>query len=136
MKRHRKSQTGNSLLEAALTLGLFTTFLFTLFDFGWVLFLHQTIVNQARAAARYGAVNPGSTSAIQNMVIYSKTSGSGSGVVGLTAANVTVNRNGAAGGTDDRIVIKVSGYRYTLVTPGWAGSFRGKDVVVSMPVEN
>jgi Flp pilus assembly protein TadG len=137
MKTHRHRQRGNALLESALTLGLFVIVLFSLFDFGWVLFLHQTIVNQARAAARYGAVNPADTSAIQNMVVYSKTSGGrGRGVAGIIPANVAVSRNGATGGSDDRIVIRVSGYRYTVVTPGWAGSFPGKDIVVTMPVEN
>jgi Flp pilus assembly protein TadG len=135
MKTHRNRQ-GSAVVEAALTLGLFLTVVFSLVDFGWVLFLHQTLVNQARAAARYGALNPSDTTGIRNMVLYSSTTGSGSGVVGLTASNVTVNRNGTAGGTDDRIVVTVTGYRYILVTLGWAGSWPGKDVTVSIPVEN
>jgi hypothetical protein len=136
MKSHTQRRAGNAIIEAALTLGLFVTFLFSLFDFGWVLFIHQTIVSQARGASRYGAINPGDTTGIQNMAIYGQTTGSGSGIAGLTSSNVNVNRQGTAGASDDRIVVKVSGYRYHLVTPGWAGTFRGKDIVVSSPVEN
>ena len=134
-RRRRNRQAGNAIIEAGLTLSLFMILIFSLFDFGWVLFLHQTIVNQARAAARYGAVNPGNTTEIRNLVLYGKTTGSGNGMMGLTPSNVSISRSGTAGGVDDRIVITVAGYRYTLVTPGWAGSFRGKDVVVSIPVE-
>jgi len=132
----RKRQRGNTIVEATLTLVLFTTILFSLFDFGWVLFFHQTLVNQARAAARYGAVNPASTTAIQNMVLYNSTTGSGTGILGLTASNVVVNRNGTAGGIDDRIVVKITGYNYRLITLTWAGLHSGKDIIVAMPVEN
>ena len=124
------------MLEACLTLTLFLTLLFTICDTGWELFYHHTLMNQARAAARYGAVNPGDTTAIQNMALYNSTTGSGSGVLGLTSSNVNVNRSGTAGGTDDRIVVTITGYHYTLVTFGWAGPHAGQDIIVAAPVEN
>jgi hypothetical protein len=123
------------MIEATLTLSLFLTVLFSLYDFGWVLFFEQTLVHQARTAARYGAVNPGDLTAIQNMAVYSATSGSGSGIFGLRTSNVTVTRNGQ-GTTSDRITVTISGYQYTLITLGWAGSYNGKDITVSIPVEN
>ena len=123
------------MIEATLTLSLFLTVLFSLYDFGWVLFFEQTLVHQARTAARYGAVNPGDLTAIQNMAVYSATSGSGSGIFGLQTSNVTVTRNGQ-GTTSDRITVTISGYQYTLITLGWAGSYNGKDITVSIPVEN
>ena len=137
MKRTRGCihQRGSALIEATLTLTLFLTFLFSLFDFGWVMFYHQTLVHQARTGARYGAVNPGDLTAVQNMVLYNQTTGSGSGILGLQASNVSVGRS-AAGTTNDRINVTVSGYKYVLITFGWAGSYTGKPITVTIPVEN
>jgi len=115
-----KGRRGNAMVEACLTLTLFYTIVFSVCDFSWELYYHQALMNQARAAARYGAVNPVSTTAIQNMVLYNSTTGSGSGVLGLTSSNVNVAREGTAGGTDDRIVVTVTGYHYTLITFVWA----------------
>jgi hypothetical protein len=124
------------MLEVCLTLSLFMTMIFGIYDTGWELFYHQTLMNQARAAARYGAINPSSTTAIQNMVLYNTTTGSGSGVLGLTSSNVNVSRSGTAGGSDDRIVVTITGYHYTLITFAWAGTHTGQDIIVDMPVEN
>ena len=131
-----KNRRGSAILEATFTLVLFYTILFSLFDFSWELFNYQTLMNQVRAGARYGAVNPGSTTAIQNMVLYNSTTGSGSGVLGLTSSNVNITRTGTAGGADDRIAVTLTGYRYTLITFVWAGSHGGPDITASMPVEN
>ena len=133
--RQRK-QRGNAIVEASLTLVLFATMVFTLFDFGWTLFYHQMLVNQARAAVRYGSTNPSDTTGIQNMVLHSNTAGTGPSTLGLTTSNVQVNRNGTAGGVDDRIVVKITGYHYNMITFAWAGSHAGKDIIVSIPVEN
>jgi Flp pilus assembly protein TadG len=135
-KKTRGGQRGNALIEAALTLSLFLTMLFSLYDFGWILFFHQTLVHQARTGARYAAVNPGSLTNAKNMVLYNQTSGSGSGIFGLTPSNVSVTRNGTAGNIDDRITVTISGYQYSVLTLGWAGSYNGKSITVSIPVEN
>jgi hypothetical protein len=131
----RAGRRGSAMIEATLTLSLFLTVLFSLYDFGWVLFFHQTLVHQARTAARYGAVNPGNLTAIQNMALYNATSGSGTGLFGLQSANVNVSRNGQ-GTTSDRITVTISGYQYTLITMGWAGAYDGKTITVTIPVEN
>jgi Flp pilus assembly protein TadG len=132
----RRNRRGDAVVEATLTLVLFSTMVFSLFDFGWMLFYHQTLVNLARAAARYGSVNPTDTTGIQNMALYNSTTGSGPGVLWLTTSNVQVSRAGTAGGTDDRIVVKITGYQYKLITFAWAGSHNGQDITVTIPVEN
>jgi hypothetical protein len=33
-------------------------------------------------------------------------------------------------------MVTISGYQYTVITPGWAGSHNGKPITVSIPVEN
>jgi len=131
-----RSRRGNAVVEASMTLVLLSTIIFSLYDFSWELFFHQTLTSQARAGARYGAVNPGSTTAVQNMVLYNSTAGSGPGVLGLTSANVNVSRNGTPGGADDRMVVTITGYHFTLITFAFAGSHGGADIVVSSPVEN
>ena len=144
MMKHTQSRSrlrnrqGNVIVEAAFTLLLFMTMILSLFDFSWMLFYHQTLMNQARAAARYGAINPADTNGIQNMALYNSTTGNGNanGVLGLTSSNVSVTRSGTAGGIDDRIVVKITGYHYNLITLAWAGSHSGRDIIVSIPVEN
>jgi hypothetical protein len=57
--RDRKRQQGSVMIEASLVLMLFLTILWSLFDFGFSLFLHQSFVHEGRTGARYGAINPG-----------------------------------------------------------------------------
>lgn len=136
MKLRKGQEKGAVTIEATMTLSLFLVMVFSLFDFGFSLFLHETYLHQARTGARYGAVNPGDLSAIKNMVLYNQTTGSGTGLMGLSPSSVTVARNGTAGDTDDRIVVTVSGYTFTLITPGWSGSRTGQPITVTLPVEN
>jgi Flp pilus assembly protein TadG len=134
--RCRKSQRGNAIIEATLTLSLFLTVLFSIYDFGWVLFFHQTLVHQARTGARYAAVNPASLTSAKNIVLYNQTSGSGNGILGIDPSTVSVTRTGTAGAIDDRVIVTISGYQYNVITLGWAGTYNGKTITVSMPVEN
>ena len=134
--RSRTRRRGNSLVEATLTLTLFLTFLFSVYDFGWVLFYHQTLVHQARIGARYAAVNPGNLTAAKNLVVYNQTSTGSTGMLGLQPSNVTVTRLGTPGDVDDRVNVTISGYQFVFVTLGFAGTYNGKPVTVSIPVEN
>ena len=133
----RPNQRGNALVEATLTLTIFLTLIFSLYDFGWVLFFHQTLVHQARTAARYGAVNPGDLGAIQNMAVWGQpTQGAAAAaILGLQPSNVLVTRNNPGAGSDS-ISVTISGYQYTMITFGWAGAHTGKPITVNIPVEN
>jgi hypothetical protein len=129
-------ERGAASVEAALSFMVFIIILFSLFDFGWTLFLHQSYVNQARYGARWGAINPSDTNAIKNVVLYNSQTGSGTGYLGLDPTNVTVSRLGTAGTTSDRIVVTISGFTFFYITPGYAGQKTGKPIIVSVPVEN
>src|SRR5579863_4077166 len=119
--RCRKGRRGNAIIEASLTLSLFLTLLFSIYDFGWVLFFHQTLVSQARMGARYAAVNPTSLTAAKYIVLYNQTSNvGGDGILGVSPSDVSVTRDGTAGAIDDRITVTISGYQYQLITLGWA----------------
>lgn len=136
-KKYRQGQRGNAIVEATLTLTLFLTILFSIYDFGWVLFFHQTLVHQARTAARFAAVNPTSLASAKNIALYNQTADlGGAGILGLDPSNVSVTRDGTAGATDDRITVTISGYQYQFITVGWAGTYNGKTITVSIPVEN
>jgi Flp pilus assembly protein TadG len=136
-KQCRKSRRGNAIVEATLTLTLFLTVLFSIYDFGWTLFFHQTLVHQARTGARFAAINPGSLTLAKNIVLYNQTADiGGAGILGIDPSNVSVTRNGTAGATDDRITVTISGYQYQIITLGFAGTYNGKTITVTMPVEN
>jgi Flp pilus assembly protein TadG len=126
------TRKGTAIVEAALTLGLYLTILFTLFDYGYVLYLHQTLSNSAETAARYGALNPTDTNGIVNYVLYHQVTGSGTGQFGLTSSNVTVNRSGQ-GTSADRITITITGFKFPAIWP--AATNTGKDITASLPVE-
>lgn len=127
-----KRRSGTALVEATLTLGLYTAIVFSLVDFGFVMYLHQTLASRAEGAARYGALNPTDTTGMTNMVLYNSTSGSGTGIFGLTSSNVTAARSGS--GVTDRVTISISNFRYLMISPGISNT--GKTISVTMPVEN
>jgi TadE-like protein len=132
-----RARAGSALIEASLVTMLVLTMILSIFELGYVLFEHHTLLYQARQAARFGAVNPSNLTAVQNMVLYGQTSaptGLSSGKFGLTAAMVNVARSDA-GTPQDRLVITISNYTYTLVLPFLAGSFTGRPIQVGIPVE-
>jgi Flp pilus assembly protein TadG len=130
---NRKTKRGATIVEASLTLTLFILVIFTLFDLGYVMYVHQTLAERARAGARYGSLNPTDTTGMRNVALYYSTTGSGAGVLGLTSANVSAVRSGS-GTTADRVTVTISGYRFFAVWPGRTG--QGLPITVSMPVEN
>jgi Flp pilus assembly protein TadG len=129
----RRKQKGATLVEASLSLTLFVLVIFTLFDLGYVMYIHQTLTERARAAARYGSLNPTDTTGMKNVAVYYATTGSGTGVLGISPSNVTAVRAGS-GTTADRITVTISGYNFFAVWPGRTRG--GLPIAVSMPVEN
>jgi len=131
-KPQKSRESGTALIETALSLSLYDAIVFSLFDFGYIMFLHQTIAARVEAAARYGALNPTDTTGMKNYVLYYAPTGSGSAIFGLTTSNVTATRTGS-GTADDRVVVTVSGYKFPAIYPAMSGN--GRPVTVSMPVE-
>ncbi len=125
-------QRGQAMVEAALVLTVFMMVILGLVNFGFVMWMHQTIEHRARAAARYGVINPGDTTGMQNMVLYNSTTGTGAGMFGLTASNVSAGEYSTSS-FEDRVIVTVSGYKYFLWFPGIQST--GKDITVSLPVE-
>ncbi len=143
-RKSNKRERGSVFVETAL---IFTTFAFMLigtFDFGQFLFVHQSLVERARNAARWGVINdPTNHSAIQNMVLYNQSNlpgnqlGGGNdappGFLGLTSDMVQVSDVGS--GTDDyRLVLLITNYPYVILSPYIGGTYRGPNIMISYPI--
>ena len=137
VSRRHKSR-GNVLVETALIFIVFAALLIGAFDFGQFLFIHQALVERARSAARWGAVNdPTNATAIQNMVLYNQSSrpdgDSRASYFNLTTDNVSVTNPDS--GTDQyRLNVQISGYSYNILSLYIAGSYTGPPVSVSVPL--
>jgi Flp pilus assembly protein TadG len=135
--RRRQTSKGSALVETALIFLAFAGLLIGAFDFGQFLFIHQALVERARYAARWGAINdPTDSTSITNMVRYYQAATPPSGTASyfnLTASNVTVTNPGS--GTDDyRLNVQISGYSYIVLSPYIAGSYTGPPITVSVPL--
>ena len=124
-------------VESALIFLAFATMLIGAFDFGQFLFIQQALVERARYAARWGAVNdPADTVSISNMVRYHQAATPAAGTAsyfGLTAGNVVVTDPDH--GTDTyRLNIRISGYSFITVSPYLRGSYKGPTINVSVPL--
>jgi Flp pilus assembly protein TadG len=141
--KNRRGSRGAVMIEAVLTLMLFLIFVFSLFDFGYVLFVHHTLMHQARTAARYGILIDASTgenqTKIRNVFLFNDPDGregATTGTLGLNASNVTVAFRPKTTGTPvARLMITVQGYQFGLITPGFAGIYGGQNIVASLPME-
>ena len=135
--RRRRTSKGSVFVESALIFMAFAGMLIGAFDFGQFLFIHQALVERARYAARWGAINDATDSAsITNMVLYNQVGTPPSGTASyfnLTAANVQVTNPGS--GTDDyRLNLRIAGYSYAVLSPYITGIYTGPQIIVSVPL--
>jgi len=101
-----------------------------------VLYFHQSLVERARAAARYGAINPTDTTGIQNMAVYnSSTATTDITLPGLTTAMVNVQDLGV-NTPEARIMVTISGYPINFISPYIAKQFNNRPVIVCISAEN
>jgi Flp pilus assembly protein TadG len=136
-RQRQKRSRGAVLVETGLIFVAFSFMLMGAFDFAQFLFIHQALVDRARSAARWGAVNdPTNTSAIQNMVLYNQATvpeGATSGVFGLTSDVVSVSTEDSA--TDNyRLVVAITNYQYAMISPIIGGTHTGPNIVISVPL--
>ena len=133
----RKGRQGSVIIESALIFVVFAGMLIGAMDFAQFLFIHQALVERARYAARWGAIQDATdATSIRNMVLYYQAATPAAGTqtyFGLTAQNITVTNPGV--NTDNyRLNIKISGYSYTVLSPFIAGIYTGIPVTVSVPL--
>jgi Flp pilus assembly protein TadG len=145
--RRRRTNNGSVIVETALIFLIFAGLMIGAFDFGQFLFIHQALVERARYAARWGAINDATDStSITNMVLYNQAATPASGTAsyfnltagttdaqGHQSGNVFVSNPGS--GTDNyRLTIQISGYSYSVLSPYITGSYTGPPVTVSVPL--
>ena len=122
------------MIEAALSLVSFVSLFMGAIDVAQILFIHQSIVERVRFAARSAAVSCCDSDAVTNTVLYGTPTGSGPGYWGLTSSNVSVVFAGQ-NTADQRVTIRVSGLAYRAYTPMMAGTFSNIPVQVTIPLE-
>ena len=91
----RERRKGNVFVESGLVSIIFFALVLGIFDFGQYLYVHQALVQRARASIRTGAIKGETNDQIRNRVLYNSPTGSGTGFFGLTTSNVTVTQTGA-----------------------------------------
>lgn len=124
-------------METSLIFIVFAAIFIGAFDFAQFLFVHQALVERARSAGRWGAIqDPSDTTSITNMVLYNQAATPADGTptyFNLRRDNVSVTSPDS--GTDNyRLNIQISGYRYAILSPYISGTYTGPPVLVSTPL--
>jgi len=135
--RRLRTSKGNAMLETSLIFVIFAFLFIGAFDFGQFLLIHSSLVERARYALRWGAINdPTNTTAIRNMVLYNQSATPADGTpayYGLTSGNVAISTSGS--GTDDySVTMRISGYTYNMFSLTIAGSYTGPAITVTVPL--
>ena len=146
MRRTRRSERGQTLIEGALALMVFFSLLFGVIDCGLVLVRHQSLVERVRSAVRWGVVRPwdGSGEQIANLILYDQptepagANGSAAGsYLGLTRENVQVRYQAASPERPDDEMLSVSivNFRYQFLSPWITEIFLNpRPVLISAPM--
>ena len=135
----RAGQTGQAFVESALVLIVFVSITIGIADFGQFLYLHQSLTERVRAAARYGAVRPYDFpgDGIRNVAVYGTAApaeGSKPLVPGLKTSMVTASL--IAEGTDAaRIKVTVSNFPFNFFSPWIAKKAKARPVIASIAYE-
>lgn len=132
----RRGENGHVFIESTLVIVPLLLVMIAVLDFGQILFVHQSLVEASRKAARYGIVVNYDATAIRNIVLYDDPApASGTPArFNLDASMVSVTRYDA-GATSDRIEVKLSNYPFEVYTPGIAATLRGMTITTTLPYE-
>src|SRR3974377_676893 len=133
----RRQTRGSVFVETALIFTMFVVILIAVFDFAQFLFVQQALVERARAAARWGAVNdPTDSTSITNMVLYNQSTSPDANTPGyFTLTSPTVSETNPDSRTNNyRLNITISGYTYTMLSPIIGGTYTGQPITVSVPL--
>jgi hypothetical protein len=130
----RRSERGQTLVEAALVMLIFCALVLGVVDFGQAMFSHQALTERARAALRWGSLHPeAGPDAVRNMVLFGVPEGSAApGYLGLTADNVHVEFRA---GDVETLHVEVVRFHLPLFAPWWpANVTNARPVSMTAPV--
>jgi hypothetical protein len=132
--RPNRAERGSALVEASLIFVLGISLLIGLFDVGQMMFVHQTVMERTREAARWATVNPFDSTKVTNMVLYGTPAAgtAGTELFNMSSSNVAVSHSGS-GTMNDNISLTVSGYTYLLFSSAIVNMFwsRGGSTSIS-----
>lgn len=146
MRTKNDSCRGGALLESSLIMLVFLTTLLAIVDVAQFLYLHQTLSERVRNAARYAALHWDGgcdQQCVVNMVVYRSTTVPENGVPtdglripNLTTANVAVTMPDTS--FDARVVVTIQNFNFAVFTPGISptGYLRGRAITASAPIED
>lgn len=114
IRRFRKSETGQALVEFTMILPVFLLLLFAMVDFGRGFYTWLLVTNAAREGARVAAVQ--SDNATINTRIYDSFCDSYPSSCGLDPAKLTITKTNVLGPRGSAVEIDLS-YAFEYVTP-------------------
>lgn len=132
----REKRRGNVILETALISTVYFAIVLGIFDFGQYLYIHEALVQRARASIRTGAIKGETNDQIRNRVIFnSPTAPSATtGFFGLKASNVAVTQTGV--GTDAaQFRVTITSFPFKMLSLFSGGSKLASSTInVTVPV--
>ena len=133
----RHGRRGSVMVELSLIFVLFSTLLIGILDFAQFLFFQQGVVERVRLAARWGAVKgPTNVTGITNVLLYNQSTTPTDGrsaFFRLKPEMVSVST--ADAGTDNyRLIVRLSGYSFPVLSPLLSSSYAGPPITVSQPL--
>ena len=136
--RSPNRQRGQAMIESALILMIFVPVLLGIADFGQVLYLHTSLTERARAAARYGAAHTYTDgTAIKNVAVYNDSNpaaGTAPLLPNLTTDLVTATLDDA--GTDSaRITVTITSYPFNFISGFMLQSTWYRTILATEPYE-
>jgi Flp pilus assembly protein TadG len=133
------------MIETTLVVFLLLAFVMGMLDFGQYMYFHQSLSERARAAARYGAVNPIDRIGIQNVAVYNNPLGAASGArpllpnfnIAMVSVCLPADKACAdpSSGPGSRVTVTISGYRLVTFNPFMPRSFTNQPITASLPSE-
>lgn len=136
-KRSRR-QRGSTIVETAIVLLTLIVVLVGIADFAAFLHLHQAITERTRHAVRTAAIEDLDEAAIKYMIAYGAPSIAvnepPTGYFGMSPKHIAVEIKDR-GLTSQRVMVKVSGIPFPIVSPLISGKGSNLPIRVSVPLE-
>lgn len=131
-------QRGSTIVETAIVLLTLIVVLVGIADFAVFLHLHQAITERTRDAVRTAAIEDLDEAAIKYMIAYGAPSITANepppGYFGMSPKNIAVEIKDR-GLTSQRVMVKVSGIPFPIVSPLISGKGSNLPIRVSVPLE-
>ena len=123
------------MLETALTIFATLMVVLSVVDLGQVFMQLHYMHERARAGASYAATHTFNDTAIKNWICYGQTTGTGSGLMGLTPSDITVTRLGTVDFPDDRVRVAIT-RTITFYSPWLPRTWTAPPAIATSPAES